>query len=203
MQPDLVSSITPMPTEPTRITVEQYLDLARSGRLGEDDRVELLEGVIVAMTPIGLRHAAAVAYLMRFFIRALDDRARVWVQSPFRAGEWSLPEPDLAVIPGDPSTPLSDYPERALLLVEVADSTLHTDRLSKAAIYAAANVSEYWVVDLRSDVVEVFRAPDRKTARWREHVTAAPGERVVMAAVPDCTLDVAELIRAAGPAQGA
>ncbi|MGH7337972.1 MAG: Uma2 family endonuclease, partial [Myxococcota bacterium] len=146
------------PNESTRITVERYFDLVEAGVLSEDDRVELLEGVIVAMTPSNPPHAAAVTMVTRALFRAVGERASVRTQCALVLTPYSCPEPDVAVVPGSDRDYISTHPATALLVVEVADASLQQDRITKAAIYAAAGIPDYWIVNLRNGVVEVMRA---------------------------------------------
>lgn len=194
MEPDSLPPITPQPSEPTRFNVEQYLALVEAEELTEADRVELLEGVIVAMTPSGIRHASGVARAVGALFRAVGDRTVIRPQLPLRIGRWSLPEPDVAVLPGA----LEDYdarlPSEALLVIEVSETSLATDRLSKARIYASSGVREYWIVNLRENVVEVLRDPDAATAIWRDRRFARAGETIALAAFPDATIRVDDLL---------
>jgi Uma2 family endonuclease len=121
-----------------------------------DERVELLEGRIVMMSPQGRPHARAVRRLTMLLAPALAGRAEVLVQLPIAASDYSEPEPDVAVVP--PGEYLDDHPRRALLVIEVAESSLEVDRL-KARVYAESNVDEYWIVNLPGRVVEVHREP--------------------------------------------
>jgi len=183
-----------LPSEPTRLTVEQYFGLVEAGLLAEEDRVERLEGVIVAMPPSDLLHASAVTRAVHALIRAVGDRACVRPQCSFLAGPRSMSEPDVAVVPGALSDYDAAHPRRALLLVEVALSSLPQDRISKARIYAAAGVPEYWIVNLRDGVDEVLRDPDAAAARYRERRIAHPGERLELAALPSGSVVVSDLL---------
>ena len=153
------------PNAAGRYTKERYFRLVVEGVLQPDDRVELLEGVVVAMAPQNPRHAVAGDLVADAVRRAVGERGAVRVQRSFVAGRYSVPEPAVAVVPGR----LRDYgrsrPTAALLVVEVADSSLAQDRITKAAIYAAAGIPEYWIVNLRNDHVEVFRALSRHADR--------------------------------------
>ena len=141
-------------------TRERYFALVDEGLLGPDDRVELLEGVVVAMPPGNPPHDAAVSMTTRALHRAVGDRAAIRCQLSLVQGPYSVPEPDVVVVPGREDDYAGAHPTTALLVVEVAASSLPQDRLTKARIYAAAGVPEYWIVNLRDDVVEVYRAPD-------------------------------------------
>ena len=188
---DLAPSV---PSEPTRMTVERYFGLVEAGVLSEDDRVELLEGVVVAMTPQNPPHAAGVAMATEALIRAIEGRAHVRPQLSLVLGRHSVPEPDLAVVPGSAADYDASHPTTAWLVIEVADTSLQQDRLSKAAIYAAAEIPEYWIVNLRDSVVEVMRAPDRARARYVQVRRVGSGERIELVALPGASVAVADLL---------
>src|SRR5262245_60150326 len=137
------------PPDPRRLTVEQYFALVDDGLLARDDRVELLEGVVVAMAPSGPAHATAVNLVDEAVRKAIGERAAVRCQATFVSGRYSAPEPDVLVVPGQLRDYARQHPASALLAIEVADSSLPSDRLSKSRIYAAAGIPEYWIVDLR------------------------------------------------------
>lgn len=181
------------PSEPTRMSVAHYLGLVTAGVLGPGDRVELLEGVVVAMAPQNPPHAAGVARADEAIRRAIGARAHVRPQLALVLPR-SVPEPDLAVVPGSADDYAEAHPTSALLVVEVADSSLKQDRLSKGAIYAAAGIPEYWIVNLVDDVVEVMRSPDREAALYRDVHRAVRGERLELVALPGAALDAAGLL---------
>jgi Uma2 family endonuclease len=189
-----VTNLAPsVPSEPTRITVERYLGLVEAGVLTVDDRVELLEGVVVAMTPSNPPHAAAIARANEALRSAIGKRAHIRPQLSLVLGR-SVPEPDLAVVPGSVGDYDEAHPTTALLVIEVADTSLKQDRLSKAAIYAAAGIPEYWIVNLRDAVVERMRDPDRAGARYRDVRSVARGERLELVALPGASVAVSELL---------
>lgn len=190
----MATASVPSAAGPIALTVERYLGLVAAGALQADDRVELLNGVVVSMAPIDPAHAASVNRAEYALRRVLADRATLRTQSPFRAGEHSLPEPDLAVVPGRPGDYDREHPHTALLLVEVSGSTLKQDRITKAAIYAAAGIPEYWIVNLRDDRVEVHRDPDRATARYRSVTHHDRGERLALCALPGESVSAADLL---------
>lgn len=189
-----MSDITPLPSEPTRIPTSEYLRLVQAGVLGEDDRVELLEGVIVAMTPSNPPHATAVTKATYALMRAVADRGVVRTQCDFIASRWSVPEPDVAVVPGNVDDYTTSHPRSALLVVEVSDSSVKQDRLSKSRIYAAAGVPEYWIVNLRESVIEVMGDPDPATALYRQTRIAAAGETLELATLPGARVAVTDLL---------
>ena len=151
-----------------RFTLDEYHRMGETGILGEDDRVELIEGEIIEMTPIGSRHAATVARIHQLFVRRLGDRAVVWSQNPLLlARQQSEPEPDVMLL-----TSRSDFYAGALpeppdvrLLVEVADTSLQYDRRTKLPLYARARVAEVWLVDLGTSRLEIHRAPGNDVYR--------------------------------------
>jgi len=178
----------------TRYTSERYFALVDAGVLHPDDRVELLEGVIVAMPPQNPRHAAATTQADDALRDAVGKRAVVRVQLPLVLGVHSAPEPDVAVVPGRASDYAEAHPTAALLVVEVAESSLLQDRLSKAAIYAAAGIPEYWLVNLRDDCIEVFRAPEAATGRYASRSVAHRGTRLQLVAFPDASVLADDLL---------
>lgn len=182
------------PAAPDRWTVDAYLRLVADGVLSADDRVELLEGVIVPMAPQNVPHAAGVAFVTKAFGTVLGDAAHLRVQLPFHASAYSLPEPDALVVAGHPRDYVTRHPATALLVVEVADTSLTHDRLTKRATYAAANVPEYWIVNLADDCVEVRRRPDPTTRTYTDVAVARRGESIAMAALPGVRIAVDDLL---------
>lgn len=134
----------------------EYDQLVEAGAF-VDEKLELLQGMIVKMSPQGARHAFVVEALTGLLVLAAGARARVRVQLPLAVSDDSEPEPDFAVVAAA-SSPRS-HPTTALLVVEVAETSLARDRGLKAGLYAGALVAEYWVVDLAGDLVEVHRDP--------------------------------------------
>jgi len=191
----MAQAIAREPTIP-RYTVERYLGLLDEGVLSPNDRVELLEGVIVAEPPSDPPHATGVNLAASVLTGAVGARAAVRVQVPLVVGRLSLPEPDVAVVPGHLRDYSTRHPTSALLVIEVADSSLVQDRLTKGAIYAAGGIPDYWIVNLRTRTVEVFRAPDPEAARYRQTTTAAAGTRLELVALPGVTVLVDDLLPA-------
>ncbi len=144
-----------------KLSVGEYYRMAEAGILGEDDRVELIEGEIIDMAPIGVGHASVVTRITRTLVMACGDRAVVSVQNPVRLDEWNEPQPDFAVLQPRPDFYGTRHPGPAdvLLLVEVSDSSLRYDRVVKLPLYARAGIAEVWVVDLRRRAVHAFRVP--------------------------------------------
>jgi Uma2 family endonuclease len=168
----------------------EYEQLTALGAFG-DERIELLEGVLVPMSPIGPRHSSAIDLLNVLFVRALSERARIRVQNPFAASDISEPQPDLLV------APLADYldehPSVALLVIEVAESSLARDRGTKLRIYAARGIPEYWIVDVATRRIEVYREPSDDgyaSARVFER-----GESIRLLGFPDVTVRVEDVLK--------
>ena len=192
------------PVAPARWTTEQYLRLVDEGVLGPDDRVELLEGVIVSMAPSNIPHDGAVGLVSQALYRAVGTRAAVRVQLSLAVGPQSLPEPDVAVVPGDARDYDRRRPTEALLVVEVSDASLKQDRLTKAPIYAAAQVPEYWIVNLRDDCVEIRRQPEPGRRRYASVAIARRGDVIEPVAMPGVRIAVYDLLPRSerGPADG-
>jgi len=182
------------PVSPGRYTVEEYFSLVDGGVLGPDDRVELLEGVIVPMAPHDAPHAAGVTRAHEAIRSAVAGRAVVRCQLSFLAGAGSVPEPDLLVAPGTLADYDHQHPCRALLVVEVADSSLKSDRLTKAAIYAKAGVPDFWLVNLPGRCIELYRVPDPPFGVYRDVRMARPGERLALVALPGALVAVDDLL---------
>jgi Uma2 family endonuclease len=142
-----------------RITVDAYYDLARTGHLRADDRVELIEGEILYMSPIGSPHAECVDVLAKLLIRAAGDRARIRVQNPIRLDQHNEPQPDLVVARPRSYTNEHPAPDDIWLVIEVSDTTLRFDRETKVPLYARAGIREVWVVDLAGAAVLRFTRP--------------------------------------------
>ena len=145
--------------------------MAEVGILGEDDRVELIRGEVVEMSPPGRHHRAFVNNLNRLLSRRLPEHTVVSVQNPLPLSDDTEPQPDLAVLcTRDVSFKDREaWAEDALLVIEVADSSLAYDRSTKRRLYAAAQIPEYWVVDCAAETVEVHCGPGRRgiaTSAW-------------------------------------
>jgi Uma2 family endonuclease len=144
-----------------RFTLDEYHRMAETGILNEDDRVELIRGEIVQMTPMGRRHASCVARLNDVLLGALRGHTVLWPQLPLTILPDSEPQPDVILLRyrDDFYRDALPGPEDVALLIEVADSSLRYDRRLKTPLYAEAGVREYWIIDLEGDAVEVYRSP--------------------------------------------
>ncbi|MCP4357791.1 MAG: Uma2 family endonuclease [Chloroflexi bacterium] len=143
------------------ITVEKYDQMIIAGVFNEDNRLELIGGEIIEMSPIGIPHVAYVNKLNNLFSRHLLDEVIVSVQNPINLDTFSEPEPDIALL-----QPRDDFytgglaePEDIFLLIEVADTSLEYDRTIKLPRYAQAGIMEVWIVNLNDQQVEIYRRP--------------------------------------------
>jgi Uma2 family endonuclease len=177
---------------PKRFRTTEYHRLIEAGVLGEDDHVELLEGVIVQMTPQGRPHARFLSTLNGLLVPALGGQYRVRVQLPLTLDESSEPEPDLAVVTRQAEDEAPQHPSTALLVIEVADSSVRADRLVKSRLYARARVVEYWIANVRLKTLEIYTDPDAGEERYRAMRTVGSGS-VRLSAVPAVELSVGEL----------
>ena len=176
-----------------RFTRAEYYRMAEAGILGEHDRVELIKGEIVEMSPIGRRHKAFVGNLAQLLMVRLVGRAVVWVQSSIALAEDTEPQPDLAVLRrGAVSYKERDaWAQDALLVIEVADSSLAYDRSTKLRLYAEAGIPEYWVVDCTAETVEVHRGPSPDG--YRDVRLVAGVATLTLPAFPDVELSTTDI----------
>lgn len=177
-----------------RFDADEYQKMGRAGILSEDDRVELINGEIIAMTPTGPRHNAAVARANRAFSRAVGDDAIVLVQGSIRLDLWNEPQPDIVLLKPAPDFYSSRLPGATdiLLIVEIAESSLDYDKDVKSKFYAGAGVAEYWLVDLAARTVTRLTMPSGDTYQQRELLRA--GESIAPDALPQCAIPVESLL---------
>ena len=178
-----------------RFTVDEYLALGAAGILAKEERIELLDGEIICMAPIGNRHMNSVDWVARLMHPAIGDRAMVRVQGSIQLDDASMPEPDIAVIRLRSVNDLAPVlPSDVYLLVEVADSSLEFDLGEKLARYAAAGIPEVWVANLRAGELVVNTEPEG-SAYTNVRVIPLDG-RVSPQAFPDVVLELADFIPA-------
>ncbi len=172
------------------ITVAQYYQMAADGVLTADDRVELIEGSLHWMSPIGSPHAACVNYLAAIFNQRLAQQAVVGSQNPVRLDDLSEPQPDVSLARwrDDYYRTAHPTPLDVLLLVEGADSTLKEDRQIKAPLYAGHGIPELWIVNLLHSEVEVYTQP--QNGRYHQRVVRRRGEQIAPDAFPDLLIAV-------------
>jgi Uma2 family endonuclease len=177
-----------------QFTVDDFHRMAERGIFAPDERVELIDGEIVEMSPIGRRHAACVSRLVTLFIKLLSDTVVVFPQNSLRLNRNSEPVPDMVVL-----KPRADFYagvqpslEDVLLVVEVADSTLSYDRRVKVPLYARAGIQEVWLVNLVNGVIEVYARPEG--GRYTEIRKAERGETLTPLLIPALTLAAADIL---------
>jgi len=160
------------------LTIEEYHRMSEAGILTEADRVELLDGEIYQMSPIGSEHGACVKRLNQLLNQLLGEKVIVSVQDPVQIPELSEPEPDIALL-----APRSDFyadahplPEEIFLIIEVANTSYEKDKLVKLPIYARAGILEYWIVNLEKGRVEIFQKPQKGS--YVVETVAGPGEQL-------------------------
>ncbi len=183
-----------MPLTHRRFTVDEYHRMAEAGILGEDDRVELLDGEIVQMSAIGPRHARCIDDITRLFVRRAGDTVIVRVQNPVTIDINGEPEPDLALLVRRPDRYGDTHPGPGdtLLVVEVADASLSYDRGRKVPAYARTGIPEVWIVDLTTDRIEVYREPHGETYTHREILTR--GATLSPMRLPELSISVDEIL---------
>jgi Uma2 family endonuclease len=172
----------------------EYNRMAETGILSEDDRVELIAGEIVEMSPIGSRHAACVRRLDALFNRRLGGVAQVSAQNPIRLDDYSEPEPDIALL-----KPRSDFYAEAhplssevLLIVEVADTSVEYDRQVKAPLYARAGIPEMWLVNLPEEMILVYTQPEN--GAYQSHKQFVRGDSLSSTTIPELTLSIEDIL---------
>ena len=177
-----------------RFSRRQYHQMAETGVLEPDARVELLNGQIIDMSPIGPFHGGVVKRLNRTFSNLSRGRWLVSTQDPTGLDDYSEPQPDIMLLrPADDDyTSRHPEPDDIFLLIEVSDSSLDKDRGEKLQAYARAGIGEVWIINLPDERVEIYRDP--LAGQYRQTLTAEAGATVQPLAFPDATLDVAKLL---------
>lgn len=175
-------------------SIEDYYRMAAAGVLREDDRVELIEGEIIEMSPIGSRHAACVGRLTRLLGQRGGDRAIVWVQNPVEINDYSEPVPDVTLLKwrDDFYAQAKPVPDDVLLIVEVSDSTINYDRKVKTPLYARAGVPEMWLVNLPEELIEVYTRP--ADGAFQETRLVRRGESLSVASAGGLTVEAESIL---------
>jgi Uma2 family endonuclease len=178
-----------------RFTIEEYDRMAEAGVLPPEDRVELIEGEIVEMSPIGTPHAGVVNRLNYVFSSRLGGRAIVQIQNPIALPPVvSVPQPDVALLRSrqDFYSKARPLPGDVLLVVEVMETSADYDRGVKLPLYGKAGVIETWLVDLGASAVEVYRRPAGE--RYQDTRVVSTGKSITLHAFPDVTLTLADIL---------
>ena len=176
------------------LTVSQFQQMIAHGILTKDDRVELLNGEILAMSPINPSHAGLANRLNRLLVRLVEDRAVVAVQNPIQLDDESQPQPDLCLLRprADDYTTAHALPHEVLLAIEIAESSARLDRAVKRPAYARAGIAELWIIDLKKKVVEVYRDP--ADGEYQTTLLVRGGQTLAPQALPDVALQAAMLL---------
>jgi len=177
-----------------RLNVSQYHQMSEAGIFSENDKVELINGEIIEMSPIGRRHTACVNRLNSVFSQLLGNKVIIAVQNPIILNNLSEPEPDIALL-----KPRADFyesghpqPQDIFLLIEVADSSLEYDRDVKIPLYATSGISEVWLVDIYEQVIIVYRYPSENG--YSDIQTLSRGEKLSIQAFPEINLVVNDIL---------
>ena len=180
-----------------RFCVKDLHLMDEAGVFCEDDRVELVDGEIIDMAPIGSYHGSSVDALNHIFVRMVPEGIRVRVQGAVQMDESTMFQPDLAILrPRD-----DDYfesnptPEDVLLIIEVSDSTVAYDRNVKLPKYAQAGIPEVWHVNLPNGFIDRFVDPDPATGRYRSVMRHSRGQRIVPTNLSEVAVEVSDILR--------
>ena len=187
----------PVAIQTRRWTRQEYERMGELGLFRPDERVQLLDGEIVTMTPQNSPHAAAIGKTERVLARVFGDAYWIRIQMPIVLDPDSEPEPDVAVVSGTPADYVQEHPRTAELIVEVSDSTLALDRERKTLLYARVGIPEYWIVNLPDRCVEVHREPVASTQpapHYRVRLQLGPSDSIATLAKPDFSLRIADLL---------
>jgi Uma2 family endonuclease len=177
----------------------EYERLVGMGVFDSDERLELLDGLLVVREPQGAPHAAATRLVLAALRRAFGEGWIIEAQFPVALDDDSEPEPDVCVVPGGPRDYRDAHPSQAVLIVEVADSSLHGDRAHKASLYARAGIADFWIVNLIDGVLEVHRDPHPSSAApygwsYRTVTVLRAAETASPLAAPAARIPVADLL---------
>ena len=191
--------ITIAPTKATaptrrRFTVDEYYAMAKAGILTEQDRVELLDGEIIAMPPIGEWHAGHVDHFVELLVQRMLGRANVRIQGALRLNDVSMPEPDVMLLKRREDFYKGRHPgpEDVLLLIEVADTSVEYDRGVKLSAYARAGIAEVWIVVRKERRVEVYTRPGE--GGYANVRRVGPEGKIAPGAFPDVELEVGKVV---------
>jgi len=177
-----------------RLSVADYHRMIAAGVLDEDERIELLEGVIVEMSPQGPRHAELIRRLCDPQFAATPSGYIIQAQLPLALGPDSEPEPDVAVVLRQPGGYGTAHPTTAALVFEVSGESLRKDRFVKSAIYAGAGIPEYVIVNVDEGSLEVLREPDPAAGQYRSRTVLGRSDSFVSGSVPGFAFEVGRLL---------
>lgn len=174
-------------------TVEGFQRLLEVGFFGEDDRIELLNGNLIVMSPIGIRHATAVRRTLNLFVRRYGHGSEVDAQNPAIIDRKSEPQPDILLLrPGISDELVKPHPKDILLLLEVADSSFFFDRSDKLDAYARNGICEYWLLDLNENRLHVFRQP--AGGKYEVEMVLERSGSIAPLAFPDLPVKISQML---------
>jgi Uma2 family endonuclease len=174
--------------------LDEWRRLGEAGIFPPESHVQLIEGEILHMPPIGFNHAGHVSRLIHLFAPLLNGLAIISAQNPVQLGDLSEPEPDFALLRPENDFYTSRHPkaEDVLLLIEVSDSTLNFDRTRKMRLYAAYNIPEYWIINLIDNNLEVYRQPQDGDYLQTRQFKA--GDTLNLISLPDLQIQVSAIL---------
>lgn len=185
--------LLPPPGRLRKLTASEYMQMVDVGVVGKHERLELLDGVLCRMTPQSVPHARIIQVLSRLLFKQVSEQYDVRVQLPLQLGEYSVPEPDIAVVSREEGARRDTHPQHALLVIEVARHSLREDRATKGALYARHGLPEFWIVDVERQRIEVYRQPDPETEAYSERITVSGAEVLACQAVPELRVPLESL----------
>jgi Uma2 family endonuclease len=171
-----------------RFTADEWERIVESAIFPEDERLELIGGDVVVMTPVSHRHAACISQLAAQLVPGAHDRAHVWLHGPARLANDAVPYPDMALVRRRSYRSGAPRSEDVLLIVEVAEASLRYDETIKLALYARVRVPEYWIVSVDGEWIDAYRSAEGEG--YRERRRAGRGEHIAPAAFPDLAISV-------------
>lgn len=176
-----------------KLTVEDYHTMAKAGILDEDSRVELIEGELIDMAPIGSQHASVVSILTEIAVSQCRGKALVSPQNSLRLSPHDEPQPDLMLLKRRADSYRYALPtaEDVLLLVEIADTTIERDRQIKCPLYARHSIAEFWLVNVAKETLEIYREPE--TEGYGRMLRCKKSETVSPLLLPDVKIALADL----------
>lgn len=175
-----------------KFTVEEYYRLYEARVLEDRDRIELLNGDLIIMHAIGIRHAQAMTNIASEFGEQARRRYKISPQNPVELDDYSAPQPDLVLIPRTRTSKRHPSPAEVFLIVEISDTSLRYDRGDKLRAYATVGIREFWIVNLEADTLEIYRQPDGPT--YREELVIPLTGTAAPLAFPDLRIAVADII---------
>ncbi len=174
--------------------IDEWRKMADAGVFSSDSRIELINGEILEMSPIGSQHSGCINRLNHLLSRTISDQAIISIQNPLDLGDFSQPQPDLMLLKPSADYYASQHPKAddVLLLIEVADSSLPFDQNQKLQLYALHGVSEYWLINLTKPCLEIYRKPGDGV--YQEKMTLFSSDRISLLHRPDIEIQMSDIL---------